>query len=147
MMLRAIIVLGASLLLAACNATAPSSTSALGPTSQDSASALAPGSAEPPTACGPVIVTLMRIHISSGGYSTADVLDTNAGNAVTGTYELVWPDGYSIQTRGGALVIVAPTGEVVAEDGSTLANVGVCGKQADVLVLDEQTITYASPSP
>jgi hypothetical protein len=73
----------------------------------------------------------MRVHISSSDASTGEVLD---GSTVTGTYRLVWPEGYSIQEQGGNLVVVDPSGAPAAADGSTLANVQAC-KIAGVLEL------------
>ena len=128
----------ASLILCACNAasSSPPNTSAkasLGPTGT------------PPQACGGVAVPLMRIHIASDGSSTGDLLDTNAGNAVTGTYKLMWPDGYAARIEAGVQVIVNSTGEVVAREGSTLTDVQVC-RDGGVLALTEP-IAPATSSP
>lgn len=118
-----ILAVGAAVLISGCAApqTVPSGASV--PASEAQASASSPGSTQPPTACAGVVVVKMRVHITSRAASSGEVLD---GSTVTGTYRLVWPEGYSIQAQGANLVVADPSGSAVAADGSILSNVQAC---------------------
>ena len=139
-MFRHIAVLGAiALVLYSCSEPVSSNLTSAG------ASTSPAPTGTPPHACAGFDVPLMLIHIAPDGSSSGDLLDTNAGNAVTRTYRLAWPEGYSVRTEGGVPLLVDTAGHTAARDGSMLADVQVC-PDGDLLMISEP-IVLASSSP
>jgi hypothetical protein len=134
-MLRVILALGATLLITACSMASSAPGTLPGVLPSGSAAAATHPSPTPPTACAGIEVALLRVHVSAE-QATGDVLDPSAGNAVTRTYVLAWPDGYSIRGQGGSYVVVGPSGRVVATDGSTIPKVQACSEGDALLVME-----------
>lgn len=73
--------------------------------------------------CAGLVLPELTIHIAGGVVSGEQ---EDAPNVT-----LFWAPGYTLQERAGRPAVIAPSGELVAEDGTALRDVGVCVMRKD----------------
>lgn len=96
----------------------------------------------PGNACAAIGYPPLHVSIESGG--VYGVLNTAADTPLSGRWQLVFPEGFHLDQRNGARVVLSADGSIVIRDGEVIPNPAIClfdGK----LYMDESISVTPAP--